>query len=66
MTYLREKDGTKSSVRLAMFICVLTGCGIAIIGVYLGRDLLGLSGLVLTLVGAGLGGKVWQKGLEKE
>ena len=64
MKLLQDNGGNESSMRLGMFICILTGCGIAIMGVYLNRDLIGISSLVLTLVGAGIGGKVMQKGKE--
>lgn len=64
MKILQEDNGNTSSARLGMFICVCSGCFTAILGVYKGVDLVGLGVLVGVLLGAGIGGKVYQKGKE--
>lgn len=61
MKGLLNKDGETSSVRAAMFICVITGCIIGVYGLHKGSDLLTLSGLVGTYLAFGIGGKVAQK-----
>ena len=52
-------------MRLSMFICVITGCFVAVLGVYKGSDLIGLTTLSAGLVSAGMGFKALQKGKEK-
>ena len=64
MSELLKADGSVSSMRVAMFICVITGCAVGVIGLYKGSDLLTLSGLVATYLAAGIGGKVIQKSKE--
>jgi len=64
MKMMQDKDGNTSSIRAAMFFCVITGCAVAVMGVYLDRELLGLASLVTGLVGAGFAGKAYQKGKE--
>ena len=62
---LLESDGSTSSTRVAMFLCVLTGCAVAVLGVWRGLDLVGLATLSTGLVSAGMGFKVWQKSKEQ-
>ena len=64
MTVLQE-NGKTSSIRVAMFIAVITGCIVAVIGVWRGVDLFGLTTLSTGLVSAGMGFKAYQKGGEK-
>jgi hypothetical protein len=61
MKLFQEENGKTSAVRIAMFICVITGCVIGVLGLIRGSDLLTLSGLVGTYLVAGIGGKVVQK-----
>ncbi|MHC5062166.1 MAG: hypothetical protein ACYTFK_13970 [Planctomycetota bacterium] len=61
MKGLLRQGGETSAVRVAMFICIITGCAVGVIGLYKGSDLLTLSGLVATYLTAGIGGKVAQK-----
>ena len=62
---LSEKDGTPSSARVSMMLCVVTACVISAVGVWKEIDLTSLGVLVGVLLGAGIGGKVMQKGAEK-
>jgi len=64
MSDLLKPSGETSSIRVSMFICVLTGCSVAVIGVLNNQDLVGLGVLVGTLIGVGIGGKVAQKSKE--
>ena len=47
-----------------MILCCFTGCVVAVMGVYLDRNLFELAALVAGLTGPVTGAKVWQK--EKE
>ncbi len=65
MKGLLEENGKTSSTRISMFLCVATGCAVALLGVWKGEsDLVGLAALSGGLVSAGMGFKVWQKGKE--
>ena len=64
MSGVLDKNGSTSSMRLAMFICVLTGCGVALLGVWKGQDAVGIAVLVAALIAPVVGGKVAQKGKE--
>ena len=66
MKILQENNGNYSSIRAVMVLCALTACAVALLGVYMGRDLLGLTTLVTGLVGAPVAGKVVQKGKESD
>lgn len=59
------KDGDKiSSVRVTMLMCVAVASFIAIYCVMNDRDLIGATSLTGMFLGAGIGGKVVQKGKE--
>ena len=64
MKMLQDNKGNASSMRLAFLMCVITGCGLAVMGVYLNRDLLGVAGLVASLITPMSGFKAYQKGSE--
>jgi len=72
MKALQEANGKKSSIRGAMFICVITGCVVAVMGVYgaiqpgATINLTELAFLSGSLVNAGMGCKAYQKGKESE
>lgn len=63
MSMLSE-TGASSSMRAGMFLCIGTASYLAIAGLHLGTDLIQLTGLVVTFLGAGIGGKVVQKARE--
>jgi hypothetical protein len=62
---LSSKSDT-SMMRFLSLISLLVGGGIAIYGVYVGRDLLGLSALCGVFVSASFGGKISQKLIESK
>ena len=64
MNVIHDKDGKQSSMRATMFGCFLVASALSIMGVYLNRDLIGLSSLVAMFLGFGIGGKAYQKGKE--
>ena len=64
MKTLQETNGKPSSMRQVMVLLCLASIGIAVYGMYQGYDLIGLSSLCGMFLGAGVGGKVWQKGKE--
>lgn len=64
MSYLTEKDGKQSAMRVGFFISLGVASTVAIMGVYLNRDLVGLAALAGMFLGAGFGGKAIQKGKE--
>jgi len=66
MKMMQDDKGNTSSMRAGMFIAVVSGCAVSIMGVYLDRDLFGISTLAIGLVSAGLGFKALQKGKEQE
>lgn len=61
---LMEQEGKTSSVRVAMFICVMTGCAVAVLGVLRDRNLIDTAFLCLALLGPGFTAKVTQKKVE--
>lgn len=61
---LKDSKGVTSSVRISMFLCVGIAGYLAISGLYLGASLIELTGLCAMFLGAGIGGKVAQKGKE--
>lgn len=63
--FLRDGTGQTSSTRLAMLICVLVASYLAIAGLHKGTDLITLTGLCVTFLGAGFTAKVAQKGREQ-
>jgi hypothetical protein len=65
MTELLKESGGASSIRAGMFICILTGCYVAIAGLHLGSNLLELLPMSLGIISAGLTAKVAQKGRER-
>ena len=65
MKGLLEEKGKTSSMRVGMLLCIATACYIAILAVYRGSDIVGVTSLVVVLLGGGIGGKVMQKGNEK-
>lgn len=56
-----SETGDISSVRVMALLCVLAAILIALIGMYKGSDLMGLSALCGVFLGAAFGGKVMQK-----
>ena len=66
MSMFSEDNGNKSSTRLNAFICTVSGCACAIIGVWRGTaDLMGLAMLSTGIIGVGMGVKTWQKSKEQ-
>lgn len=63
---LFSENAKVSMVRLLSLICVLTASGIAIYGIYIGRDLMGLSALCTVFLTTAFGGKVIQKNFERK
>lgn len=64
---LLSEDSTDiSSVRVMSFISLFTGVGIAIYGVYQGKDLSGLAQVCGVFIGAAFVGKVSQKFAERD
>jgi hypothetical protein len=61
---IKEKNGSISSMRVGMFMCIGIAGYLSITGLHLGSDLVQLTGLVTMFLGAGIGGKVTQKGKE--
>lgn len=61
---LFSDTGTVSMMRVLSLICVLTASGIAIHAVTVGSDLNAAAILCSVFLGAGITGKVVQKGLE--
>jgi hypothetical protein len=64
MSGILKSGGETSSMRIALIICVVGSLVIAGAGVWLDRDLIGLSALVSPFLFAGIGGKAYQKGKE--
>lgn len=68
--FLTEENGEPSSTRLAMFLCVVSGCAVALMGTYAAMktgatiNLTEVAFLSGALCGAGFTGKVMQKGKE--
>lgn len=62
---LDEKSST-STIRVMSIFALLIGSGIAIYGVYLGKDLGGVAAIVGIFIGSAFGGKVVQKFTEGE
>ena len=71
MKGLLETNGKTSSTRVAMLMCVATGCAVALMGVYSAAkpgatsDLTQVAFLSGALIASGLAGKVVQHGKEK-
>ena len=65
MSGLMTSGGGASSMRLGMFLCILTASYLGIVGLHTGADLLQLTGIITVFLGAGIGGKVAQKGKEQ-
>ena len=62
---LFSDSGTVSMVRVLSFMCVITASLLAFIGIYAAnRSLESIAVLCGTFLGAGLGAKVMQKGIE--
>lgn len=70
MQGLLESNGKTSSTRVVMFICVATGCIVALMGMYAAMkpgatiDLIQVAALSGSIIAVGVGGKVAQKGKE--
>jgi hypothetical protein len=61
---VRELLDAKSSIstmRLMSLVSLFCGCGLGAYGIYVGRDLIGLSALCGVFVTAAFGGKMVQK-----
>ena len=68
MSFFRDllsSDSKLSSLRVMAFLALFAGIAIAVYGLYMNRDMIGLSALCGVFVGAAFGGKVSQKILEK-
>jgi Na+(H+)/acetate symporter ActP len=63
---LFSEQSKVSSTRVMSFISLLIGGYLAIHGLDVKSDLVGLATLVGVFVGAAFGGKVWQKKIEVE
>lgn len=63
---LLSSDSPVSSMRLMSFIALICGCVIALLGLYLGRDLMGLAALCGVFVTGAFGGKAFQKMTERD
>jgi Na+/proline symporter len=57
---LSEKSEV-STTRAMGIVCVLCACGLAIYGIHMNRDLLGLAALCSAFIGPAFAGKVIQK-----
>ena len=69
MSFFRDllsEDSKLSSLRVMGFVALFAGVGIAAYGLYMNRDLVGLSALTGVFVAAAFGGKVSQKILESK
>jgi len=64
MNSLNEKTGKPSSIRIGMWACIAISGYIGIAGLHLGANLIELTGICAMFLGAGIGGKVYQKGKE--
>jgi hypothetical protein len=64
MNLIKDENGQVSSMRVAMFMCIGIAGYLSVTGLHLGSDLVQLTGLVAMFLGAGIGGKVTQKGKE--
>lgn len=64
MNELLKPDGSVSSMRVCMIMCVVTGCITALLGVWTKQDPVGIGVLVAMLIAPVVGGKVAQKGKE--
>jgi hypothetical protein len=62
---LISESPSVSSMRLGYLICIITASAIAIAGLILKVDLYAISALCGTFLTAAMGGKVWQKSIEK-
>jgi hypothetical protein len=60
--FLKDSKGQSSSTRAAMMLCVVVASYLAIAGLHKGTDLITLTGLCVTFLGAGFTAKVAQKG----
>ena len=65
MKMLQEDNGNTSTMRWCVIISTLSACGVAILGVWRGVDMLGLGALVSGMLGVTLGAKAYQKRAEK-
>lgn len=63
---LSENQNDISTVRVMAFISLLTGVAVGLYGVYVGKDLTGLSQVCGVFVGAAFTAKVAQKYAERE
>ena len=63
---LLREDGPVSTVRVMSFISLLSGVSIAAYGLYMNRDITGLSVLCGVFVGSAFGAKVTQKLIESK
>jgi hypothetical protein len=61
MKLLSDDKGNFSSVRVGMFISLITACTIGIIAILHDAVTLEVGGLVSSYLAAGFGAKVWQK-----
>ncbi len=69
MNFLKQllsEDSTISTTRLMGVICVMCACGLAIYGIYMNRDLVGLAALCSAFIGPAFAGKVVQKFTENQ
>ena len=64
MSELLTAKGRTSSMRVAMLACVFVAGYLAIVGLHLRANLFEVAPLCLLFLGAGITGKVYQKGIE--
>lgn len=62
---ITESGDDVSMTRVLALACVVTGIALGLLGVYMGKDLVGLAQVCGVFVGAGMAAKVAQKGFEK-
>jgi hypothetical protein len=66
LEFFAESNGSLSSVRLMAFLCVMEALFVVSYSITKNPPLAVDLGLVVTLLGAGFGGKLIQKGIEEK
>ena len=64
MSGLMQSDGKASSMRAAMWLCIVISGYLAVAGLHTGASMVELSPVIFGFLASGIGGKVWQKGKE--